>query len=70
MVVAVDGQPFQLIPWEEGWMTVEGWLDNERLLISRRRKGQYDLDSMIVLNPFTGQRTELAPNYPDINGTD
>ena len=27
MVVAVDGQPFQLIPWEEGWRTVEGgWI--------------------------------------------
>jgi hypothetical protein len=47
------------IPWQATWRLIAGWLDNERLLISNRREKQ-DYDSLIVLNPFTGEQRELV----------
>jgi hypothetical protein len=70
VIAGADGRPYKLIPWEEGWEYIAGWLDNERVLINKMGKDRYDIDSLIVLNPFTGQRTEFAPIYPQMEGTD
>lgn len=71
LVVATrDGQQYKVIPWEENWFFIAQWLDNERLVIIRQRWNNrnmpFELDSVIMLNPFTGERQELLPDFPDI----
>lgn len=66
VVTAADGQPRQIIPWEDSWRFLSTWLDDEHLLLSRER-GEGKNDSLIVLNPFTSeQHLELLPDYPGI----
>jgi len=66
VVTATDGKPHKVITWQDSWNLISGWLDDERLLISRKR-GEDLNDSLIVLNAFTGQQQqELSPEYPDI----
>jgi hypothetical protein len=44
------------------------WLDNQRLIFPLiREEGKFC--PMVVINPFTGEQTELASDYPDIGGT-
>lgn len=55
------------IPWESEWDGIAQWLDNDRLLINRRRwtgQGPFLLDSIVVLNPTTLEKQELLPQYP------
>jgi hypothetical protein len=70
VIATSDGKPNKRIPWEEGWRSIAGWLDNERVLITRIPKEQYDPDSLIVLNPFSGEKKVFLPSYPDFNKTD
>jgi hypothetical protein len=62
-ITEADGQIRQTLPWEEAWSSLSGWLDNNRLLIDLEGDR---VDSVLVLNPFTGQRKVLLPDYPDI----
>jgi len=71
VIMGSNGKQVQAIPWEDLWRAfngIAGWLDEERLLISRTSGKKYDpnADSMIVLNPFTGEQSELLPDYPDM----
>lgn len=58
-----DGKVQAIIPLDDLY---EGWLDNERLYFRHRIKPNEKAFSLIALNPFTGQRQELLPDYPDI----
>lgn len=72
VVAAANGQVQKSIPWEKGWSDWSpGWLDNDRLIIdlalndpdeSAARKPV----TFLMLNPYTGERRVLQPNYPDI----
>lgn len=70
LVVATGaGQLYKTIPWEDNWLYLIQWLDNQRLVIIRNRNTgnePYKLDSVIVLNPFTAQQQEFLPDYPNI----
>ncbi len=67
VVAAADGLPKEVVPWDNSWTMLSGWLDNERLLISREKKPTYPpTDSLVVFNPFTKQNQELSPDYPNI----
>jgi hypothetical protein len=63
-----------VIPWEEDWSFISSWLDNQRLLINvydRLSDGHPDLaakefSTFLVVNPFTGERELLQPNFPGI----
>jgi WD40 repeat protein len=63
LVVTTDFT-YNIIPLEKDWLGIVHWLDNEHLLILRNRDPL--LASIIVLNPFTGERKEILPDYPDI----
>lgn len=47
------------VPWEKNWGGIKGWLDNQNLQI-------YIKGGLLVLNPFTGERRELADDFPDL----
>lgn len=48
------------LPWKEGWNWIIEWLTDELLLMST-------IDSRpFVLNPFTGQETQISVNFADI----
>jgi hypothetical protein len=66
IITASDGQPLQNIPWDSSWGQISGWLDDERLWISRKRGSDpYSInDVLIVLNPFTRRQQELPVDYP------
>ncbi len=68
------GQRLESIPWEEGWVGIPGWLDNHRLVI---RHTGLDSDenqvlkpaTLLLLDPFTGQRQVLKPDFTGIYET-
>jgi len=61
-----DGKPRYTLTWNKPGTGIVGWLDNKRLLISHSQGKIDDLDSLIVLDPFTNKQQELFPDYPDI----
>lgn len=62
-IVNVEGQVLQSLPWDETWATIVGWLDNTHLMIDREGTPLY---SLMILDPFTGQKQELFSHYPGI----
>ncbi len=65
IIASRDGQKKKVIMWEEDWISVSRWLDNARLLIGLLGNGQAPR-TLLVLNPFTGERQRLLPDFPDI----
>jgi hypothetical protein len=64
LVITKNLSELIIIPWEKDWLGLGNWLDNEHIVIRRKREPL--LASVIVLNPFTGERKEILPDYPDI----
>jgi hypothetical protein len=71
VIMTADAQPLVSVPWEDGWVGVAGWLDNERLIINiagmdpdeNAARKPY---SLMLLHPFTGERQILRPEFPNI----
>ena len=68
VIVNALGERLKVVPWEEEWLEMPTWLDNERLIISlllnpEDNSGKKPL-SMLVLNPFGGERRILEPEFP------
>jgi hypothetical protein len=62
-IIGNDGKLLKTYPGK-GWWALVGWLGNSRLLISKfAKENPY---SSIILDPFSGTKEELMPNYPDI----
>lgn len=53
------------IPLEEEWFRLDGWLDNQHLIISLmgEKKGY------LLINPFSGKRTMLLDDFPDVSSS-
>jgi len=70
VVAGADGKPLQSIPWDANWASIVSWLNNDELLIRLivpEDKTQAEITStFLVLNPATGARRILNPNFPDI----
>jgi hypothetical protein len=72
IIATADGQIQKAIPWEQGWVGIPGWLDDERLIINMGGKDP-DEDTakkpatLLMLNPFTGERRVLPPDFPEIS---
>jgi hypothetical protein len=71
VVANAKDQPLSVLPWEEGWILTPAWLDNERLVINvsgldpEENNGDKPAN-MLVLNPFSGKRQILKPDFPRI----
>lgn len=66
IIESADGQRYIQLPFESEWLVFDWlpWLDNEQLWFPVRVKSDANLP-MVVLNPFTGERQVLLPDYPD-----
>jgi hypothetical protein len=58
-VETADGIQQKPILWNDDWFLLGGWLDNERVWISHLSQ-----PLVTVVNPFTGEQQELAPDFP------
>lgn len=76
-LVVTDGiDTFSYIDWENEWQSLDGWL-NENTLILTRYGGAYLLntdnssllhsDRTILFNPFNGERLVSGDNYPNMS---
>jgi WD40 repeat protein len=69
VIASADGQQQKAIPWEEGWSHIVGWLDDQRVVINLFKR-QENLVQMyatfLVLDPFTGKRQMLRPDFPAV----
>jgi hypothetical protein len=60
-VVTSDGEPLPISD-RIGWFHVMGWLDDQRLALTR--EGYFCDGIEFVFNPFTGEKQTLTPTYP------
>lgn len=70
-IIRDDDLPEITIPWEEDWIFISSWVSNEQLLIKLYRPDDEpnrvkELSTFLALNPFTGERKILEPNFPEI----
>ncbi|HSQ17397.1 MAG TPA: hypothetical protein VLM83_06850, partial [Anaerolineales bacterium] len=65
IVARADGEPNLIIPMENDWGMLLHWLDDQNLIMTRWVFPVPLVDSTIILNPFTGERRDLSPDYPD-----
>lgn len=71
VIAAANGQPQKAIPLEKGWGGIPGWLDDQRLIINIAGKDPDESTAkkpatLLMLNPFTGERRILRPDFPGI----
>jgi len=64
-IATSDGKVVKTVYWEKSWRKIAGWVNGQTLLISKNR-GENKIDSIITLNPFTGQQHEILPDYPNM----
>lgn len=74
IIANAKGQLLSVMPWEEGWIEMPAWLDNDRLVINpsglnpEENAGDKPA-TLLVLNPFSGERQILKPDFPRILNT-
>ncbi len=51
----------QIVPWNDDWFLLGGWVDNEHIWISH-----YTEPLLTVVNPFSGEEQELKPDFPGL----
>jgi hypothetical protein len=66
-----DGTETKSLQWENGWGNLAGWLDDQKLVINIAgldpdESTALKAASLMILNPFTGERRVLHPDFPDI----
>jgi hypothetical protein len=69
IIVTADGQRQKMIPWEKKWLSILGWVSDQSLLFAYDEPAfQADWQktpiSYLVLNPFSGERQILRPDFP------
>jgi hypothetical protein len=60
-----QGKETHKIPQEPGWIGIGRWLDNQHFLIGNTDHQAKTIDPILILNPFTGEKTLLRPDLPD-----
>lgn len=70
VVESADGQEVHQLPLEPDWFFGNPeWFDNQRLVFNLLRadySGPVSILPLEIVNPFTGERLELASDYPDM----
>jgi hypothetical protein len=64
-----NGLQLEVLPWEDDWYTLLGWLGNQYLAIDLRSddpevKSLQKPSNLLALNPFTNERTIVQPDFP------
>jgi hypothetical protein len=74
VVADAKDQPLSVMPWEDEWIVMPAWLDNQRLVINFSGPNPEESAgdkpaTLLVLNPFSGERQILKPDFPRILNT-
>lgn len=73
VIADASGQQLKVIPWEKEWSAMLGWSDNQHLILSQPDEvAVWKPNTLLVLNPFSGERQLLHPDFPrflDVRGT-
>ncbi len=67
VVSTSDNAQLKQLPLQKGWVTMPRWQDDQHLLI--RLDSASPPYSITLLNPFTGETQELAPDFPNISSS-
>jgi hypothetical protein len=68
VLIAADGIPREVVPWDENWRGMAGWLDNEKLVIVLEGERNWQtMPSQGIYNAFTGEYQEINRDYPYID---
>ncbi len=75
LIADATGQELVSLPWEDGWGRILGWLNDEWLVLNLYgldplADAGYHPNYLLALDPFSGERKLLAPDYPDIHTFD
>lgn len=62
-IISGDGKVIKTLPWDPSWREIASWISDDTLLISQ--KGE-EIDSMVALNPWTGETRALLPDFPRV----
>ena len=69
IIATADGQRQKTLPWEEKWLTILGWTNDQRLLLSYDEPvlgmdgEQKTPISYLILDPFSGEQQILHPDF-------
>ncbi len=70
VVMTENNKILRRIPWEESWITLSRWQNNEELLILTKELLQSSAPNppnvLLVLNTVTNQSRKLIPDFPHI----
>lgn len=67
IIADANNQINRIIPWEEEWGFITAWLDDTHLVIDIPPDNIPTTPAtLMTLNPFTGERQIIKPEYPDI----
>jgi hypothetical protein len=70
VIATADGQRQEVVMFEEKWLDIVGWTNDQRLLLSVNEPVIASSDghripiSYLILNPFSGERQMLHPDFP------
>jgi hypothetical protein len=68
VLMAADGNPRVVAPWDKNWLEMASWLDNENLVISLKGESNWQtMPPQGIFNTVTGEYQELNRDYPDID---
>lgn len=60
VITSSNDEEISRLPWGDHWAWIIKWLSNDLLLMST------DENRPFILNPFTGQETQISVNFADI----
>lgn len=70
-VYGSDGKIIRKLPWKQNWGSIDGWIDNQHLIIVM---AVIDVPGFVkypraitILNPLENKEKILEPNYPNID---
>jgi dipeptidyl aminopeptidase/acylaminoacyl peptidase len=64
VITTADGSQLITFPWEEAWLGIERWLDENRISLWGEN---WESAHRIILNPFNGEHQEISGDYPDMD---
>jgi Tol biopolymer transport system component len=64
-VVDATGKTYKKIPYQAGWGTISHWINDSTIII--QENGNYPLNTLFAINPFTQEVRELPHLFPDID---
>lgn len=66
VIMSSDGSIIKEMEWDDSWEKLGFWLDEQNIIVKYPRSPSSTLNSLLVLNVFTGSMRVLLPDFPQI----